>query len=301
MMAISRPAARPQRATAPTATREGYTFTGWYKEAAATTKILNADGSFTGTAQSGYTTASAWATTTNKTLYAGWSVNSYTITIKAGHGISAVTLSGWTNSGTGTMTKSLQYGSTLDLSTITPTFKNGYSGTAWTKTTGAGSISGTTYTVGAGTATLTVDATTLAAPAPSISTSNTTKIFGASATTLTATQSTVYDSGVSVNYAFGESTSASGTYTYGTASTATTTSIGAEHHYGTRYYKVKAYATDGTLTSSEVTWSGYMSVTLQRASVTLNTNNCGTISIIFLSLYFDIRPLLFIYKSYNKN
>ena len=33
---------------------------------------MNADGSFTGTAVSGYKTATAWATTANKTLYAHW-------------------------------------------------------------------------------------------------------------------------------------------------------------------------------------------------------------------------------------
>ena len=58
--------------TIPTVTNTGKTVTGWYTATSGGTKVLNADGSFTGTAVSGYTTATAWAATTNKTLYAQW-------------------------------------------------------------------------------------------------------------------------------------------------------------------------------------------------------------------------------------
>ncbi|MBR7042363.1 MAG: hypothetical protein IKI04_02560, partial [Bacilli bacterium] len=57
--------------TIPTAVpATGYELNGWYTLATGGDKVLNADGTFTGTAVSEYTTASAWATTTNKTLYA---------------------------------------------------------------------------------------------------------------------------------------------------------------------------------------------------------------------------------------
>ncbi|MBQ6285698.1 MAG: InlB B-repeat-containing protein, partial [Bacilli bacterium] len=58
-------------ASLPTVTApEGYTFVGWYTANGSGSKILNADGSFTGTAVSGYTSASAYAMTANKTFYA---------------------------------------------------------------------------------------------------------------------------------------------------------------------------------------------------------------------------------------
>ena len=82
---------------------------------------------------------------------------SYTITVKAGTGISKLTLSGWTNSGTATLTNGLDYGSTLDLSTFTPTYSSGYSGVTYTLTSGAGSISGSTFTVGDGVTTITIN------------------------------------------------------------------------------------------------------------------------------------------------
>ena len=229
--------------------------------------------------KNGNTTISAGDQTisADATFSSSATAKTYTITLKAGNGVSKVALSGWTNTGTSSMTKTMSYDSELDLSSVTVTFKNGYSGTNWTKTSGAGTLNGTTFKVGDGVTTLTVAATTLAAPAPSISTTNTTKVYGESATTLTATQSTTYDSGVSVYYKFGNSTSASGTYTYGTASTETTSNVSATSHYGTKYYKVQAYATDGTLTSTTATWSSSMYVKLTAATITFNGNN-GTVS-----------------------
>ena len=59
----------------PSVARTGYSLTGWYTTASGGTKVLNANGTFTGTAVSGYTSASAWATLENKTLYAHWTDN----------------------------------------------------------------------------------------------------------------------------------------------------------------------------------------------------------------------------------
>ena len=266
-------------ATKPTFTvKTGYTFKGWYTATSGGSQVLTTAGALNGTAVSNYTSATAWTATAAKTLYAQCTINPYTITVKAGNGISKVALSGWTNTGTATMSKSINYASTLDLSTITPTYKTGYSGVKYTLTSGAGTISGNTFTVGAGAATITLTATTLAAPAPSISPTNTTKIYGASSTTLTASQTTSYDSAVKIYYAFGNSTSSSGSYTYGSVATTTTSSVSATSHYGSKYYKVKAYATDGILTSSTITWSSAATVTLTGTPITLNVNNCGTVS-----------------------
>ena len=69
----------------PTASRTGYTFLGWYDAPSGGNKVLNADGSFTGTAVSGYTTTNAWATTTNRNLYAYWNGITYTITFHYGN------------------------------------------------------------------------------------------------------------------------------------------------------------------------------------------------------------------------
>ncbi|MBQ6477080.1 MAG: InlB B-repeat-containing protein [Bacilli bacterium] len=90
---------------------------GWYTASSGGTKVLNADGSFTGTAVSGYTTTSAWATTTNQTLYAQYENTDYTLTFNANGGTVSPT----------SMTKT--YGQTLtDLPTPTRT---GYSFKGW--------------------------------------------------------------------------------------------------------------------------------------------------------------------------
>ena len=56
--------------TIPTASKTDSVFLGWYTAATGGSKVLNADGTFTGTAVSNYTSATAWVTTANRTLYA---------------------------------------------------------------------------------------------------------------------------------------------------------------------------------------------------------------------------------------
>ena len=92
--------------------------------------------------------------------------DSYTITINAGTGISSVTGTGWTNTGTTTMTKSVQMGTELSLcesnasaTTIVGTINGGYTGCSATLTTGSGTLTGNTFTVGAGAATITLAST----------------------------------------------------------------------------------------------------------------------------------------------
>ena len=108
-----------------------------------------------------------------------------------------VALSGWTNTGTSAMTKNLTVGSTLDLSTIKPTFKTGYSVVKYKKTSGAGSINGNEFTVGSGVTTITLNATKLANPICTIS-GGTTKVRNNSNTELSVANTTNYDSSVTI-------------------------------------------------------------------------------------------------------
>ena len=176
-------------ATAPT----GWTLSGWYDAASSGNKVLNADGTFTGTAVSGYTSASAWVATTNKTLYA-----QYTISDPA-----------------------------------TPTITGG-----------------------------------------------TTKIYGASATTLTCATTTTYVSGTSIYYSFGYATSDGGTPgNWTTATTTATKSISATEYVGDRYYSCRVYASNGTVTSETVTSLASADTLMRINNATLTfdaTTNGGT-------------------------
>ena len=115
--------------TIPTASKANNIFTGWFTATSGGNKVLNANGTFTGTAVSGYTTASAWATIADKTLYAQF-VPSSTLTVNPNGGSfngstsnstytqvvdtlkvlplptrTGYTFNGWTKSGGGTVTK----------------------------------------------------------------------------------------------------------------------------------------------------------------------------------------------------
>ena len=137
--------------TLPSTSRTGYTFAGWYDSPSGGNKIGNA-----GTA---YTPTSA------KTLYAHWTVNNYTLTVNPNGGT-------W-NGTTGNSTFTQAYGSTKAIAN--PSAPAGYtvsfngnggstpaaqtstkSFTSWSNS-GAGSLSGTTYTFGAGNGTLTAN------------------------------------------------------------------------------------------------------------------------------------------------
>lgn len=112
--------------TLPTPTRTGYSFGGWYGESSCTNKVGNGGVKYTPTA--------------NKTLYAKWTANTYTVSYNANGG------SGAPSSQTKT------YGITLTLSSTKPT-KTGYSFLGWstssTATTATYSAGGS-YTANAG-------------------------------------------------------------------------------------------------------------------------------------------------------
>ena len=137
--------------TLQTPTRTGYTFAGWYDAATGGNKIGNGGASYTPTKAI--------------TLYAHWTVNSYTLTVNPNGGT-------WEGS-TGSQQFAQTYGSTKTISNPTAPagYKVTYNGnggstpsaqtstksfTGWT-TSGAGTLSGTTYTFGAGAGTLTAN------------------------------------------------------------------------------------------------------------------------------------------------
>ena len=137
--------------TLPNATREGYTFLGWFTATSEGTSIGGAGSKYTPTA--------------NITLYAQWKVNSYNLTVNPNGGT-------WKGQTSNTVVKG-DYGSTTDVPNPTPpkgytvTF-NGNGGTTpssitatntfteWTKE-GQGNLSGTTYTFGVGDGSLTAN------------------------------------------------------------------------------------------------------------------------------------------------
>ncbi len=96
-------------------TKTGYTFAGWNEKADGTGTAWNANTS--GTYENG--TAWTWTYTNNITLYAQWTINSYSLTLEKGTGISAV-------SGGGTK----QYNSSV---TINATVNTGYTWSKWTE------------------------------------------------------------------------------------------------------------------------------------------------------------------------
>ena len=113
--------------TIPTASKTGYKFDGWYTASTGGSKVLNANGSFTGTAVTNYTNTNSWQTVANQTLYAQCSPNTYTVTANANGGsISSTT--GWTGTGN-TATKSVIYKSAYG--TLPSVSKAGYTFNGW--------------------------------------------------------------------------------------------------------------------------------------------------------------------------
>ena len=145
--------------TLPTPTKSGYTFGGWYTASSGGTKVNN-----------------TYTPTGNITLYAHWSANSYTLTINPNGGTWNNTTSNSTKTGTTNSTLSIANptpkgytvsfntdgGNNVNSITSQRTFTN------WSLS-GSGSISGTTYTFGAGNATLTANYNNGSITLPSVS------------------------------------------------------------------------------------------------------------------------------------
>ena len=268
-------------------TKLGYTFNGW--------TIITAPTAWgTGSSSDGAINFNIGrGTYGNIVMKANWTINTYTITVSAGNGVSTVSGTGWTNTGTASMSKTYSYGDTIDLgSVVTPTNKAGYYGTTYT-VSGSGSLSNGTFTVGVGNATITVNAEGITAPTAenvTLATTVTTGTYGYSSPKLTGTvanASTDYDSGISLYYKLGyvavSSTSAecpSSGYDYTdtpSAGTDNAITLQKDAFLAYRCYKVQVYATDGILTSTTTDSSNAVNVSLIQRRLKFNGNE-GTVN-----------------------
>ena len=220
----------------------------------------------------------------------------YTVTLRAGNGISGISLSGWTDAGNGTLTKNLREGETIDLSTITTTSKTGYSGAKYIKndSTSGASLSGSTYTVGAGSGDITISATSLDTPVCTMK-GGATRVYNYANTTLTATSNASnYDtSSANITYSFGYASSATADLgNFGATQAGNTISVAKDLFFGSRYYGVRVTVTDkndstitntctsGTGSSTGNTVNNRTTMTLRNSRINLNaTANGGTLSV----------------------
>ena len=203
------------------------------------------------------------------------------VTVNPGAGVSTVAGvgDGWVSDGSGSVYKYFDFGEQITLSTVvSPVLKLGYiatSGYAYTKTSGAGTLNNGVFTVGDGDAEITVAATGVKTPVPTIS-GGVTQIYNYQDVTLVGTlgNSTDYgsDSGISFAYQYGYSTSSDGTYGNWT----TSPTVGAAAFHGTRYYKAKITASGEGGLSATGTSSNPTEVTLTQRTVTFNPNG-GTL------------------------
>ena len=266
-----------QQKTLPTIHKDGYNC-GWTETSTNATSIT-------------YSSGGTLTPAKNYTLYGVCTPINYTVTITAGTGINSLTSSGWTGTGTGTISKTYHYGDTIDLSAITKDYLTGFNGATYTKTDSVGSLSGSTYTVGAGNGAIAIKAGGLDTPICTMQ-GGTTKIYNRSATTLTATDtSSLYEANsVNITYSFGYATSTSGTLgNFGTAQAGNTLSVAKAAFYGTRYYGVTvnvtsvddstitATCTSGTGSSSGTTVANRTTMSLINSRVQLNAGD-GTLS-----------------------
>ena len=237
----------PEQKTLPSITKPGHQC-GWTETATNATSIT-------------YQSGDPLTPNKNYTLYGVCIPINYTVTVTASTGINTLTLSGWTGSGTGTLSKTYHYGDTIDLSTFVADRLTGFTGSAYTKNDSYGSLSGSTYTVGEGDGSITIKASGLATPTCEIA-GGTTKVYNRSNTTLTATDTSgTYESNsVNITYSFGYATSTSGALgSFTTPATGNTTSVSKSAFRGTRYYGVTVVATsvdDSSLTSTCTSTTG---------------------------------------------
>ncbi len=227
--------------TLPTATRAGYTFDGWYS----TETNNNGSGTLIGKAGASYTPSS------NVTLYAKWTINSYKLTVKNGNTVLA-TYNGNYND---TKSVSLSPKYTINFNTnggaAVSSMTSNRTVTSWSLS-GAGSLSSTTsnptiFTFGAGDATLTATYSTTGSAITLPSTSKTGHTFNywctdSALTTKAGTSGTAnssytpsgaseaitlyakftvnnYTVSTSSNPSAGGTTSGGGSYNYGTSVT----------------------------------------------------------------------------------
>ena len=238
----------------------------------------------------------------------------YTITIRPGHGIASVSGDGWTNNGYGAITRTFSIGTRVPLYEIVRMTKNGY----YTRPNGCNSvyrladgsvgeldeiddneIGDEVFIVGAGNATIYIDAEYISLqPVVEIS-GGATKVFNYQDVTLAAsvTNASAYDSGISFKYTLEISDTENGNYaSYSSIPEQDSNSftILKDDHHGTKYYKIQVRPVDNYGTAVMPTAYGIStstSVTLNNAPVTFNVSG-GTLT------SGSVSPL---YVSYNVN
>ena len=129
----------------PTASRTNYNWNGWYTAASSGSQVANTTPALTGTAVTNWTNANKqWiiTTTSDKTLYATYTIKSYTVTAYANNG-SISSTSGWTGTGS-SATKSFTHGSTLTFPTVS---RSGYILKGWYTAASGGTQVTTSTTV----------------------------------------------------------------------------------------------------------------------------------------------------------
>ena len=264
-------------------TKDGYAFAGWATSASGAVAYSN------GQSVSNLTTTNGG--TVN--LYAKWNQSTYTMTINPNGGTY--------NSTTSTSSKTMKYDATDNNDIGVPTY-SGYTFQGWyTAQSGGSLIYGTNgknvalngywdaaYNTGkwkkAGNITIWARWSITDPGIPTI-TGGTTKIYGASATTLTCTENTSYPSGFTKYYEFGYATSSTGTPSSWVASSnnqyTISTAAGTEF-VGTRYYKCRVHVGTGSVNSNNVVSTSPTTMTINNATITLSAGSgataCSTIS-----------------------
>ena len=264
-------------------TKDGYTFAGWATSASGAVAYSN------GQSVSNLTTTNGG--TVN--LYAKWNQSTYTMTINPNGGTY--------NGTTSTSTKTMTYDATDNNDIGVPTY-SGYTFQGWyTAQSGGSLIYGTNgknvalpdywdaaYDTGKWkkASNITIWARwSITDPGIPTITGGTTKIYGASATTLTCTENTSYPSGFTKYYEFGYATSSTGTPSSWVASSnnqyTISTTAGTEF-VGTRYYKCRVHVGSGTVNSNNVVSTSSTTMTINNATITLSPGSgataCSTIN-----------------------
>ncbi|MBR2641301.1 InlB B-repeat-containing protein [Candidatus Saccharibacteria bacterium] len=239
-----------------------------------------------------YNSGASVTPTANLTLQGVCEAIDYTVTLRTGSGLSAIAPSGWTNAGNGTFTKVFHVGDTIDLSTVSTTLKTNYTGTKYTINNGIGSLSGSTYTVGAGNGDITISAASIDPIPECTMQGGTTIVYNQQDTVLTATDvSSNYDTtNMNITYQFGygsSATAALGNFT--TGQTGNTYTVTKAMYRGTRYYGVKITVADKNDSSITATCtSGTGSNT--------GTNVANRTTMVIVNSRINFNP-----KTYNKN
>ena len=124
----------------------GYSFKGFYTSTSGGEQVYNSSGqAVSGTYWNGSGSSASWKYAGNIDLYAQWQINQYTLTINPNGGTY--------NGSSSSTTVKQNYNSTYTVGTPTRSY---YNFSNWSKS-GSGALSGSTFTFGAGNATLTAN------------------------------------------------------------------------------------------------------------------------------------------------